>query len=99
MWLLGIEVRTSGQGVGALNHPIAVLISVSSTIFCPHPPFFLNLNNFLLDFFSFTIQMLSRKSLIPFLYPAPQPTHSLYLALAFPCIQAYNCKTKVLSSQ
>jgi hypothetical protein len=32
--------------------------------------------------------------------PAPQPTHSCFLALAFPCIVEYNlCKTKGLSSQ
>ena len=32
--------------------------------------------------------------------PAPQPTHSYFLALAFPCTGAYNlCKTKGLSSQ
>jgi hypothetical protein len=31
--------------------------------------------------------------------PAPQPTHSHFLTLAFPCTGAYNlCKTKGLSS-
>jgi hypothetical protein len=39
--------------------------------------------------------MLSRNTLIPSLYHAPQPTHSLFLPLAFPSIGAYNlCKTK-----
>ena len=44
--------------------------------------------------------MLSPKSLIPSPHPALQPTHSCFLALAFPCIGACNlCKTKGLSSQ
>jgi hypothetical protein len=43
--------------------------------------------------------MLSQKSPINFPYPASQPTHSRFLALAFPCIAAYNLhKTKGFSS-
>jgi hypothetical protein len=43
--------------------------------------------------------MLSQKSSIP-PHPAPQPTHSHFLALAFLCTGAYNLwKTKGLSSQ
>jgi hypothetical protein len=42
--------------------------------------------------------MLSQKSLIPSPHPALQPTHSCFLALIFPCIEAYNlCSTKGLS--
>ena len=33
--------------------------------------------------------MLSRKFPIPSLHPAPLPTHSPFLALAFPCTVAY----------
>ena len=36
-------------------------------------------------FSSFTFQMLSQKSPKSSPYPAPQPTHSCFLALAFPC--------------
>jgi hypothetical protein len=40
-----------------------------------------------------------QKSPIRSLHLAPQPTHSNFLALAFPCIGAYNlCKIKGLSS-
>jgi hypothetical protein len=47
----------------------------------------------------FTFQMLSLKSSIPSHCPAPQPTHSCLLALAFPCTGAYDLlKTKGLSS-
>jgi hypothetical protein len=43
--------------------------------------------------------MLSPKSPIPSPCPAPQPTHSRFLALAFPCTGAYDLhKTKGLSS-
>ena len=43
--------------------------------------------------------MLSPKSPIPSPCPAPQPTHSCFLALAFPCTGAYDLhKTKGLSS-
>ena len=43
--------------------------------------------------------MLYQKSPVPCPYPAPQPTHSCFLALAFPCTGAYNlCKTKGLTS-
>jgi hypothetical protein len=39
--------------------------------------------------------MLSQKSPIPSPHPATQPTHSCFLALAFPCTGTYNiCKTK-----
>ena len=39
--------------------------------------------------------MLSRKFPIHSLRPAPLPTHSRFLALAFPCTGAYKvCKTK-----
>ena len=39
--------------------------------------------------------MLSQKSPIPSTCPAPLPTHSHFLALAFPCTGAYKvCKTK-----
>jgi hypothetical protein len=38
------------------------------------------------------------KALIPSTNPAPQPTHSRFLALAFPCTGAYDLrKTKGLS--
>jgi hypothetical protein len=38
---------------------------------------------------------LSRKFPVPFPCPAPLPTHSHFLALAFPCTEAYKvCKTK-----
>jgi hypothetical protein len=47
--------------------------------------YFFGLNHFLLDIFSFTIQMLSSKPTITSPLPAPQPTHSHFLALAFPC--------------
>jgi hypothetical protein len=51
-------------------------------------------------FSSFTFQMLSWKSPIPSPHPALQPTHSCFLALAFPCTRAYDLlKTKGLSSQ
>jgi hypothetical protein len=46
-------------------------------------------------FSSFTFQMLSSKPPIYSPCPAPQPTHSHFLALAFPCTGAY---TKGLSS-
>jgi hypothetical protein len=48
-------------------------------------------------FFSplFTFQMLSQKFPIPSPCRAPLPTHSYFLALAFPCTGAYKvCKTK-----
>jgi hypothetical protein len=49
-------------------------------------------------FSSFTFQMLSPKPPIPSLCPAPQPTHSCFLALTFLCTGAYDlCKTKSLS--
>ena len=55
--------------------------------------------NFLLIFSSFTFQMLSPKPPIPSSSPAPQPTHSCFLALAFSCTGAYDLrKTKGLSS-
>ena len=42
--------------------------------------------------------MLSRKFPIPSLSLAPLPTHSHFLALAFPCIGAYKvCNTKEAS--
>jgi hypothetical protein len=45
-------------------------------------------------FSSFTFQMLSQKS--PITSPGtPLPTNSLFLALVFPCAEAYkDCKTK-----
>ena len=53
------------------------------------------LHIFLSDIFFITFQMLSRKSTIPSPCPAPLPTHSHFLALAFPCTGAYKvCKTK-----
>jgi hypothetical protein len=43
--------------------------------------------------------MLSLKSPIPSPCPAPQPTHSCFLDLAFPCTGTYKvCETKGLSS-
>ena len=49
----------------------------------------------LLDIFFIYISMLSRKFPIPSLRPAPLPTHSCFLVLAFPCIGAYKvCNTK-----
>jgi hypothetical protein len=42
--------------------------------------------------------MLTQKSPIPHPCPAPQPTHSCFLALSLPCTEAYNLhKTKGLS--
>ena len=39
--------------------------------------------------------MLSQKFPIPFPHPAPLPTHSRFLVLAFPCTGAYKvCNTK-----
>jgi hypothetical protein len=55
--------------------------------------------SFLLIFSSFTFQMLSPKLPIPSSNPAPKPTHSRFLALAFTCTGAYDlCNTKGLSS-
>jgi hypothetical protein len=46
-------------------------------------------------FSSFTFQMISPKSPIPFSCPALLPTHSNFLALEFPCTGTYKvCKTK-----
>jgi hypothetical protein len=43
--------------------------------------------------------LLSESPLLLSPCPAPQPTHSCFLALAFPCTGVYNlCKTKGLSS-
>ena len=49
---------------------------------------------------SFTLQMLSQKfPILPAPRPAPQPTHSCLLALAFSCTVAYDLRnTKGLSS-
>ena len=48
---------------------------------------------------SFTFQMLSQKSPIP-LPPTPLPTHSHFLALVFPCTEAYKvARPRGLSSQ
>jgi hypothetical protein len=45
-------------------------------------------------FSSFTFQMLSQKFPIPSLNPSHLPTHSHFLALAFPCTGAYKvCST------
>ena len=39
--------------------------------------------------------MLSQKFPIQSLHPAPLPTHSCFLAMAFPCIESYKvCNTK-----
>ena len=55
---------------------------------------FLFLYIFLFHFYwifsSFTFQMLSQKFPIPSHCPAPQSTHSHFLALTFPCTEAYN---------
>jgi hypothetical protein len=51
--------------------------------------------NFYEIFSSFTFQMLSQMSPIPSLHPALLPTHSQFMALAFPFIGAYKvCNTK-----
>jgi hypothetical protein len=58
--------------------------------------FFFLFTIFYYTFSSFTFQILSRKSPIPSLCPAHQPTHSRFLALAFPCTGEYNlCKTSL----
>jgi hypothetical protein len=57
---------------------------------------------FLLDMFFIYISNAIPKVpyTLPSPCPAPQPTHSCFLALAFPCTGAYNLrKTKDLSSQ
>jgi hypothetical protein len=56
--------------------------------------------HFLLDIFFIYISNAILKVLRPSLpLPDPQPTHSLFLALKFPCTGAYNLqKTKDLSS-
>jgi hypothetical protein len=56
--------------------------------------------NFLLDIFFIYISNAIPK--VPYIlpHPAPLPTHSNFLALAFLCTGAYKvCKTKGLSSQ
>jgi hypothetical protein len=54
-------------------------------------------NFFLLDIFFIYISNVIPK--VPYTLPAPQPTHSHFLALAFPCTGTYDlCKTKGLSS-
>jgi hypothetical protein len=50
-------------------------------------PFFFN--NFLLDIFSIYISNAILKVPYTFPCPAPQPAHSLFLALAFPCTGEY----------
>ena len=53
---------------------------------------------FLLDIFFIYISNSIPKSPVPSLHPAPKPTHSRFLALAFPCTGAYDLhKTKGLS--
>jgi hypothetical protein len=58
---------------------------------------------FLLDIFFIYIsnfKCYAESSLYPSPCPAPLPTHSHFLALAFPCTGAYKvCKTRGLSSQ
>jgi hypothetical protein len=62
--------------------------------------FFFSKTNFYWIFSSFTFQMPSQKAPIISPCPAPQPTQSCFLVLAFPCTGAYNlCKTKGISSQ
>jgi hypothetical protein len=54
---------------------------------------------FLSDIFFIYISNAILKILIPSPHPAPQPTHSRFLALAYHCPGAYNLpKTKGLSS-
>jgi hypothetical protein len=51
--------------------------------------------NFLLDIFFIYISNAVSKVPYTLPHPAPLPTHSHFLALAFPCIGAYKvCKTK-----
>jgi hypothetical protein len=50
---------------------------------------------FSLDIFSFIFQMLSPKPPITSPCPAPQPTHSHFLALALPCTGAYDFHIKM----
>jgi hypothetical protein len=54
------------------------------------------LKAFLLDIFFITFQMLTPKLPIPSLCPAPQPTHSQSLALAFPCTGVYDLRNTLL---
>jgi hypothetical protein len=55
--------------------------------------------DFLLDIFFIYISNVIAKSSIPSPRPDPQPTHSHFLVLAFPCTGAYNLRnTKGLSS-
>jgi hypothetical protein len=75
----------------------------SSDFFCIIIITFLYSNSTFIRYFlyiHFKFQMLSRKSPIPSPRPAPLPTHSRFLALAFPCTGTYKvCNTKGLSSQ
>jgi hypothetical protein len=69
-------------------------------IICCQPSFSFFQKQFYEIFYLFTFQMLSRKSPISSPYAAPQPTHSRFLALAFPCTGEYNLfKTQGLSFQ
>jgi hypothetical protein len=72
--------------------------SPSSTPGCPTVFFFSFF--FLWDIFFVYISYAIPKAPYTLPRPAPQTTHSRFLALAFPCIGAYDlCKTKGLSSQ
>ena len=52
-----------------------------------------------LSFASLAFFIIITRSPIPCPRPAPQPTHSCFLAQAFPCTGAYDlCKTEGLSS-
>jgi hypothetical protein len=74
------------------------LYIVSQGGFSPSFPIVMLFFPFLIRYFlyiHFKFQMLSRKFPIPSLHPAPLPIHSFFLALAFPCTEAYKvCNTK-----
>jgi hypothetical protein len=77
MWLLGIELRTSGRAVSVLNY---WALSPDFKIIYLFDIFFIYISN-VIPFPGFPTE--NPLPLPPF--PAHQPTHSCFLALAFPC--------------